>query len=73
MTKNRGESLDSLLHRDGELLDVFATRHDGSLLLLTRRGLLGNRDGALVTLLFVDLLTSPLLMVKATLRHMHPR
>ncbi len=71
--KNRGESLDGLRRRGGELLDVFATRRDGGLLLLPRRCLLGNGRGALEALLLADLLTGPLLMVIATLRHTHPR
>lgn len=73
MMKNRGKLLDGLLRRGGELLDVFATRRDGGLLPLPRRCLFGYGRGALLALLFADLLTGPLLMVIATLRHTHPR
>ncbi len=71
--KDRHKSLDGLVHRGGEMLRAFSARSGRGLLLLPLGCLLRSQRRALLALLLANLLTSPLLMIIATLRHTYPR
>ena len=71
--KDGRKSPDGLIHRDGKLICALPARSGRGLLLLPLGCSLGSERGAFVALLLANLLSSPRLMVIATLRHKLPR